>query len=474
MHRMLVGSHVQRLQHARVRGREVLLLRVRVPGENVHLVVAGGGGAAAGVGVVGAEESARLREALREAITPAQAGWRARVEGARVTGVTRRTMEFEREGTAWRAKAEVGGEVRLEELREEGQQARVEGEAGPESGSGSGLGLETLREVGARIAAAVGRESVGGRRDALRRGFAKAIARVERRAEAVRGDLARAESADSMAAKAQLFVPVAGRAPRGATQLVAVDWSTGEAREVEWKLDPARGAQEQLDALFQRARRLKEGARIARARLEDAERALSALREVASLLEDPPTEGNPQPDFAALEARARAAAPRDFRLASGAPGPLAGGPAPGRARGGTQPPLPPYRVFASTGGRRLLVGRGAEKNDALTFHVARPHDLWLHAKNRAGAHVVVPLEKGASCPADVLVEAAHLAAHFSEARDERVVEVQYTPRRYLRKPRGSAPGLVVVDREKVLVLRREDDLLRRLLEREEDPSGANR
>jgi predicted ribosome quality control (RQC) complex YloA/Tae2 family protein len=78
----------------------------------------------------------------------------------------------------------------------------------------------------------------------------------------------------------------------------------------------------------------------------------------------------------------------------------------------------------------------------------------------------VPLDRSSTCPSEVLVDAAHLAAHFSEARDEAVVEVQYTPRRYLRKPKGSAPGLVVVDREKVLVLRREEGRLRALLERE--------
>jgi predicted ribosome quality control (RQC) complex YloA/Tae2 family protein len=303
----------------------------------------------------------------------------------------------------------------------------------------------------------MGGEAAGERRDVLGKALTKAVARVERRVEAVRGDLARAESADEMGRRAQLFVAEAGRAPRGATRLVAVDWSSGEAREVELKLDPARGAREQIDAMFRRARRLKEGARIAGARLEDAERALSTLQAIAAELarQEPP-------DLDALEIRARAAAPRDFKLASAAR-------SRSRGRGGPQPPLPPYRVFIGGSGTRLLVGRGAEKNDALTFHIARPHDLWLHAKNRTGAHVIVPLDKGASCPADALVEAAHLAAHFSEARDERVVEVQYTPRRYLRKPRGSPPGLVVVDREKVLVLRREDDLLRRLLEREEEP-----
>jgi predicted ribosome quality control (RQC) complex YloA/Tae2 family protein len=63
----------------------------------------------------------------------------------------------------------------------------------------------------------------------------------------------------------------------------------------------------------------------------------------------------------------------------------------------------------------------------------------------------------------VLVDAAHLAAHFSDAKDEGVVEVQYTPRKYVRKPRGSAPGAVVVEREKVIVLRRDEETLRRLL-----------
>ena len=60
-----------------------------------------------------------------------------------------------------------------------------------------------------------------------------------------------------------------------------------------------------------------------------------------------------------------------------------------------------------------------------------------------------------------------LAAHFSDGRDEKVVDIQYTDRRYLRKPKGSPPGFVVVDREKVLVLRVELELLRGLIEREE-------
>jgi len=117
----------------------------------------------------------------------------------------------------------------------------------------------------------------------------------------------------------------------------------------------------------------------------------------------------------------------------------------------------------------VLVGRGASDNDELTLHVARPHDLWLHAKGQPGAHVVVRLTKGHEAPAELLVDAAHLAAHFSDARGEAVVDVTYVSRRYVRKRRGSPPGQVQVDREKVLVLRVDGARLASLLAREEAP-----
>jgi predicted ribosome quality control (RQC) complex YloA/Tae2 family protein len=436
MQRGLEEGHVQRVTVGRVAGgREIALLQVRVPGETVHVVLlqgAGGAtragtGAGAMIAVVDKEARARLREGMEGASAPGTARARAIAEQVRagLAGVARKELE----------------------------------------------------ERGARLVDELVQAGAGARAEALRKALGKARARVERRIEAVRGDVARAESADAMAQRAQLFVAEAARAPRGATKLVAVDWSSGEARDVELAIDPARGAQQQVEAMFQRARRLKEGARIARARLADAEKTREELAAVERTLAARETAAGgalgqaeaaghaiADEELDALEGRARAAAPKDFKLLSA----RAAGTGPMRAKRGAQAPRPPYRTFVGASGARILVGRGAEKNDELTLHVARPHDLWLHAKNRVGAHVVVPLDKNASCPADLLVEAAHLAAHFSDARDERVVEVQYTPRRYLRKPRGSAPGFVVVEREKVLVLRREDDVLRRLLDREEE------
>jgi predicted ribosome quality control (RQC) complex YloA/Tae2 family protein len=298
---------------------------------------------------------------------------------------------------------------------------------------------------------------------ALRTALKRAVKRLDRRVDAIRGDLARIQNAEAAAAHARLFVSRAAHAQRGATNLDAVDWSSGEPQRVELALDPARAAKEQIEAIFRRARRLLKGAQMAQERLAASERSRAALAALAETLEAA-VEGGV--DLAALELQARAIEPRLLPPETTAV-------ATQRSRSRTpqrtqrpQPRPPPYRTFVGETGARILVGRGAARNDALTFDVARPQDLWLHAKGRAGAHVVVPLDKNRSCPPDVLVEAAHLAAHFSAAREDPLVEVQYTPRRYVRKPRGSAPGFVLLGREKVMLLRRNTGLLRRLLQRE--------
>jgi predicted ribosome quality control (RQC) complex YloA/Tae2 family protein len=324
----------------------------------------------------------------------------------------------------------------------------------PENGPAGGEPSRTTRKArGSNVLESAAAEVADAARESLRRALARAIARVDKRLRAVQSDLSRIAEADAMARRAELFVAQAARAPRGVTRLVAIDWSTGEARNVEMDIDPSSSAQSQVDRLFKRARRLKGGAPIARARLAEAEQIRNELAGLASALE-----AQPSADVESLSEKARRAAPRDFALSPSS----AEGPRRRRAEGAR----PPYRAFLGSSGSRILVGRKAADNDLLTLRVARPQDLWLHAKGRSGAHVVVPLEKGRSCPPAVLVEAAHLAAHFSDARAERVVEISYTPRRYVRKPRGSAPGLVVVDREKVLALRQVGETLRKLLERE--------
>lgn len=118
------------------------------------------------------------------------------------------------------------------------------------------------------------------------------------------------------------------------------------------------------------------------------------------------------------------------------------------------------RRFVSSDGCEILVGRTSAANDELTFKVARPSDIWLHAADYPGSHVVIRLAKRGEVPHRTLLEAAQLAAYFSQARDDAIVDVRYTERKFVAKPRGAAPGLVRLQRFKSISVRPSSDLAR--------------
>jgi predicted ribosome quality control (RQC) complex YloA/Tae2 family protein len=87
------------------------------------------------------------------------------------------------------------------------------------------------------------------------------------------------------------------------------------------------------------------------------------------------------------------------------------------------------------------VGRSARENEEVTFRLARRGDLWLHARQRTGAHVIVQAQNE-NVPQEIVEEAARLAAYFSEGRNDSAVDVDVTHVRNVRKIPGGAPGRV--------------------------------
>jgi hypothetical protein len=437
--RLLEGAVVQR---ADVSDRGAVL-KVREPGRTTFVIIG-----SAGIGIT--EARVAKPEGARSAVRIE--GFRVVWVSARGVGLARRKGDAEDADDAGgmdlaRVDAERDGRVKVHV----GQRAWIEADASEGVLAGE---REAWLARGEKLASDAQTNALDGRRADALRAVKRAVTRIARRVTAVRGDLARIGDAEALASRAQWLIAEAARAPRGAKSLSVIDWSSGEAQTIEVPLDPSKPARVQVEAMFQRARRLKLGAKIAGERLAQAEKMLAALAPIEDAIAHADT-------FAASDeavARARSIAPKDVKLESQSTHA-------GSSR--TQTKGPPYRTFHARAGSRLLVGRGAAHNDVLTFQIARPHDLWLHAKGHPGAHVIVPLAKNHSCPSDVLVDAAHLAAHFSDARDEAVVDVQYATRRHLRKPRGSAPGLVVVDREKVIAVRVDAATLRALLDSEE-------
>ena len=111
-----------------------------------------------------------------------------------------------------------------------------------------------------------------------------------------------------------------------------------------------------------------------------------------------------------------------------------------------QEKIPGVRRYLSTDGYEILVGRAARDNDHLTFRVAQPNDLWMHAGDYPGSHVVIRNPTRKEIPQRAIIEAAQLAGRFSQASEDAKVVIHYTERKFLSKPKGAAPGLVRMSR----------------------------
>lgn len=101
---------------------------------------------------------------------------------------------------------------------------------------------------------------------------------------------------------------------------------------------------------------------------------------------------------------------------------------------------------------RIWVGKNAAANDLLTFRHAHKNDVWLHARDVPGSHVVIKHQSGRTVPRPVIERAAALAAYHSKRKSETLCPVIVTSRKYVRKRKGDPPGTVLVDREEVILV----------------------
>jgi predicted ribosome quality control (RQC) complex YloA/Tae2 family protein len=311
------------------------------------------------------------------------------------------------------------------------------------------LELTALRAAGERLLETQRHVALEQRRGALGRALRAQLRRAQRRLLAIEGDLARVTQVSELRHHASLVLSHLHELPRDCTQARVLDYTLDPPQPLELHIARGLGPQRQAQAWFDRARKLERGATLAAQRAQATQAWIAALSSLSTRLDQAQDLG--QVDQLALEAREHGVAMQ---------------PKP-EARSSTRQELrSPYREFKGAGGRAIWVGRGPEDNDRLTLDHARPHDLWLHVRDEAGAHVVVPLERDEACPPDLLCDAATLAAHFSQARGQSPVDVIYTARRYVRKPRKARPGLVAVLREKVFRLELEPSRLQRLLKSE--------
>lgn len=263
----------------------------------------------------------------------------------------------------------------------------------------------------------------------------RTVAQAERRLLRLEAELGEREDPEALRAVGDLILARYAEIRAGAATVVLTGF---DGTPVEVTLDPSLPPHENASAWYDRA-----------GRSERAAQRLPELIRVARVGRD---------RLRQLLERARAGTVTAEQVRSALPGPTR------VRRRGEDAPEVPYRTFRSSGGLEIRVGRGSRQNDDLTFHHSAPGDVWLHARHAAGAHVILRWRGPGNPPARDLEEAATLAAVHSRARTSGTVPVDWTLRRYVRKPRGAAPGAVVPDRVRTVFVRPDPGVAERLAE----------
>jgi hypothetical protein len=252
-------------------------------------------------------------------------------------------------------------------------------------------------------------------------------------------DLAAAAAHADVRREAETLAAYQTRVPPHAPHVELPDLYDAD-RALRIALDPAEPLHVQIEKRFRRAAKLEKSAVHSARRLELVRREAMELDASLRLLERAASFTDALRLVEAIRAK--------FSIEIDDRAPPLGKPARSRT------PEKTYRRIDLDAHWFVIVGRSNFENDEITFRVAAPTDLWFHAHQVPGSHVVLrPRGGGGGAPPGRIVEiAASVAAHFSKARHSGLVPVIYTQRRYVRKFRGANPGQVVCEREKMLMV----------------------
>jgi predicted ribosome quality control (RQC) complex YloA/Tae2 family protein len=244
-------------------------------------------------------------------------------------------------------------------------------------------------------------------------------------------ELRMAETFDHGRNEADILAAFQSQIPPGASVIELPDlYAKGQKRTL--KLDPSRTIIDQIQKRYKRAAKLERSRGILGKRIKSVGDEISDL---SDRLERAERESG---FFPALELLQKST--RYYRLQR-------------QSRGGGRSPaaVKQHRRFDLDERWSVLVGRNDRENDEITFRIARPDDIWMHAQQVQGSHVVLRSSGSDENPPKSIMEAAAgIAAFYSKARNSNLVPVIYTKRKYVQKFRGAKPGQVRCEREKTI------------------------
>ncbi len=257
----------------------------------------------------------------------------------------------------------------------------------------------------------------------------RAIKKLRKRLANLEKDVNKAADYERYKRNAELLQLNRDKLKRGMESISVEDVLGDPPQTVKIKLDPARSPNDNIDAYFKRHRKGREGLALLERRLQISSDELKTLESVQADLEL-----NFDSARQRYESDLVTLLPREAD------------------KQGNLPRLP-YRPVVLSTGLTVFVGRDGADNDRTTFEFARPYELWFHTQQCPGSHVVMKYPNKNFEPSKrEIEETAALAAFHSKARNDSLVPVIYTQRKYVRKPRKAKPGLVTVEREKSVMV----------------------
>ena len=272
------------------------------------------------------------------------------------------------------------------------------------------------------------------RAGALRSRLRTSIQRQRKLKEHLQQDLAGHGDPEDHKKAGDLLLANIATAVRHGHKVVVSDYYSEGTPQIEFEIDENTSLQDEAAHRFRLYTKAKHAREEIATRLtcvdREIERLLTRAQKLEQIIE--------QQDVAALES---------FDKADARPSPKTA-----KGKAAERKSIPGVRRYLSTDGYEILVGRTARDNDTLTFRVANPNDLWMHAGDYPGSHVVVRNPTRKEIPHRTIIEAAQLAGKFSQASGDAKVVIHYTERKFLSKPKGAAPGLVRLSRFRSLTV----------------------
>lgn len=272
------------------------------------------------------------------------------------------------------------------------------------------------------------------------------LAKVRQKADTFTARLQQSDQAESYRQKADLLMANLHQWQIGSSQIELADFESGEP--VVLSLNPEKNAVQNAQALYKQHQKLKRSRAAVMPLLKAVNTEISYLEQVEeSLLQVPAYEA--EADLRSLEeTRSELIAQGYLRDTTGYQADLSHNS--GRGRSGVKKDDVGFRRYTTPQGLDLLIGRNNSQNEQLTFKQASDYDLWFHAQEIPGSHVLLRLDAGDDPTDETLQLAASFAAYYSRARQAEQVPVVYTQPKNVYKPKGALPGMVIYKHEQVL------------------------